>query len=182
MRPPRPLPEAALEEVATLLKQSEDKATYQRVQCLWLRAALGLSAPQVAQALGWSLSAVHHVQARYLRQGPAALRSPGRGGRAHAYLSASEEQQLLARFSLSAAHGGIVEASPVRTAYEAVIGHAVPKSTIYRLLSRHGWRKLAPRPRHRAASQEAQQAFKKSSVAWCAPRGSAQGRKAAPCG
>jgi transposase len=178
MRPPRPLPESALEELTTLLKQSKDKATYQRVQCLWLRAALGLSAPQVAQALGWSLSAVHHVQARYLRQGRAALLSLGRGGRAHAHLSTAEEEQFLARFSLAATHGGVVEASPVRTAYEAAIGHTVPKSTIYRLLSRHGWRKLAPRPRHIAASETAQEAFKKSFGAWCAPRCRAKASRA----
>ena len=92
MRPPQPLPEAALKELAALLKQCKDKATYQRVQCVWLRAALGLSAPQVAQALGWSLSAVHHVQARYLREGSAALLGSGRGGRAHANLSVTQEQ------------------------------------------------------------------------------------------
>jgi transposase len=182
MRPPQPLPKPALEELAALLKECKDKPTYQRVQCVWLRAALGLSAPQVAQALGWSLSAVHHAQARYLRQGSAALLGSGRGGRAHAYLSVAEEQQLLTRFAVSAAHGGVVEASPVRRAYEAVIGHTVSKSTLYRLLSRHGWRKLVPRPRHRAASAAVQEAFKKSSVAWYVPRCSARRGRAAPCG
>ncbi|MBV9936886.1 MAG: winged helix-turn-helix domain-containing protein [Acidobacteriaceae bacterium] len=152
------------------------------MQCVWLRAALGLSAPQVAQALGWSLSAVHHVQARYLRHGSAALLGPGRGGRAHAHLSAAEEQQLSARFTIPATHGGVVEVSPVRHAYETTIGHTVPKSTVYRLLSRHGWRKLAPRPRHVAASEAAQEAFKKSFVAWYAPRCSASNNRAAPCG
>jgi transposase len=181
MRPPRPIPEADREELAVLLEECKDKATYQRVLCLWLRAALGLSAPQVAQALGWSLSAVHHVQARYLQHGSAALFGPGRGGRAHAHLSVAEEQQLLTRFAVSATHGGVVEASPVRRAYEAAVGHTVPKSTLYRLLSRHGWRKLAPRPRHRAASEIAQKAFKKSSVAWCIPRCSAKRGRAALC-
>jgi transposase len=182
MRPPQPLPKPALKELAALLKECKDKATYQRVQCVWLRAALGLPAPQVAQALGWSLSAVHHVQARYLRQGSAALLGPGRGGRAHAYLSVAEEQQLLTRFAVSAAQGGVVEASPVRRAYEATVGHTVSRSTLYRLLSRHGWRKLAPRPRHRAARAAAQEAFKKSSVVWYVPRCSARSSRAAPCG
>ena len=86
------------------------------------------------------------MQARYLRHGSAALLGPGRGGRAHAHLSVAEEQQRLARFAIPATHGGVVEASPVRRAYEAAAGHAVPKSTRYRLLSRPGWRKLAPPP------------------------------------
>jgi hypothetical protein len=182
MRLPRPLPESALAELATLLKQCKDKATYQRVPCLWLRAALGWSAPQVAQALGWSLRAGHHVPARSWRHGSAALLGPGRGGRAHAHRSVTQEPQLLAHFAVSATQGGVVEASPVRRAYEAAVGHTVPKSALDRLWSRPGWRKLAPRPRHRAASEAAQEAFPKSSVAWCAPRCSAKDSRAAPCG
>jgi hypothetical protein len=34
-------------------------------------------------------------------------------------------------------------------------------STIYRLLDRHGWRKLVPRPRHPKANPEEQAIFKK---------------------
>jgi hypothetical protein len=42
------------------------------------------------------------------------------------------------------------------------VAHRVPKSTVYRMLARHGWRKLAPRPRHRKADAVRQQAFKKT--------------------
>jgi Winged helix-turn helix len=182
MRPPQPLPETVLKELAALLKQGKDKTTYQRVQCVWLRAALELSAPPVAQALGWWLSAVHHGQARSLRHGSAALLGSGRGGPAHAHLSVAQEQELLADFAVPAAPGGVVEAGPVRMADEAAVGHTVPQSTVYRLLNRHGWRKLTPRPRHVAASGVVQEAFQKSFVVWCAPRGSAKGRRAARCG
>ena len=34
---------------------------------------------------------------------------------------------------------------------------------VYRLLRRHQWRKLGPRPRHVKADPEAQEAFKKNS-------------------
>ena len=37
------------------------------------------------------------------------------------------------------------------------------ESTIYRLLDRHGWRKLVPRPVHPKADLEEQAAFKKTS-------------------
>ena len=74
------------------------------------------------------------VQARYLRHGSAALLGPGRGGGAHAPWSVAEEQQRLARFAVSATHGGVVEASPARRAYEVAVGHAAPQSTLYRLL------------------------------------------------
>ena len=43
-------------------------------------------------------------------------------------------------------------------------GKAVARSTVYRLLERHGWRKVVPRPRHPKADVAAQAAFKKGSV------------------
>jgi hypothetical protein len=47
-------------------------------------------------------------------------------------------------------------------AYAQRIGHDVDDSTIYRLLNRHGWRKLMPRPRHPQADPQAQEQFKKN--------------------
>ena len=56
MRTPRPLPEGAAERWAALLQEAKSKADYQRIPCVWLRAALGLHAPQIAIALGWKVS------------------------------------------------------------------------------------------------------------------------------
>ena len=50
----------------------------------------------------------------------------------------------------------------VKVAFEARVGHEVEVSTIYRLLDRHGWRKLLPRPKHPKGSQEEQDHFKKT--------------------
>ncbi len=61
MRTPRPLPEGAAERLATLLKEAKSKAEYQRIQCVWLRAALGLRATQIAAALGWQVGSVRQV-------------------------------------------------------------------------------------------------------------------------
>jgi hypothetical protein len=51
MRPPQPLPDGAYEQLTRLLQEVSSKADYQRVLCLWLRAALGLPAADVALAL-----------------------------------------------------------------------------------------------------------------------------------
>jgi transposase len=42
------------------------------------------------------------------------------------------------------------------------VGQQVHKSTISRLLKRHGWRKPVPRPVHPKANPEAQAQFKKT--------------------
>lgn len=159
MRPRRSFPDGTLERLQRTLKEARSKAEFQRVQCLWLRAALGLNANQVAQALGWRSTSVRRLQAQYMRRGEALWQCPGRGGRRHQNLTPGEEARLLAGF---AEPGGLLEVSRVQRAYEQAVGHAVPKSTVYRMLARHGWRKLAPRPRHPQADAARQQAFKKT--------------------
>lgn len=170
MRPTRPLSPHAEKVLTSLLDQAASKAEYQRVLCVWLRAALALPAAEIATALGWSTGAVHNLHSRYLHEGASALLGGNHGGRRRALLSWEEEQVLLQAFAAVAEQGGMAEASRLRAALEQQAGHPVTKSTVYRLLARHGWRKLVPRPRHPDTNPAVQEAFKKSSGAWCVPR------------
>jgi transposase len=170
MRPAFCLSFDAVPQLEALRQQADSKADYRRVLCLWLRAALGLSASEIATALGWCTGSVHNLHSRYLREGSSALVGVGRGGRRRQLLSVPEEQELLLTFSANAEQGGVAEVSRIWAALEQRVGHAVAQSTVYRLLARYGWRKLVPRPFHPDVSPDAQQAFKKSSGAWCAPR------------
>jgi transposase len=142
------LPEGAYENLAMDLTRAQTKGEFQRVQGLWLRASLGLSADQVAIAPGWHPGSVRKLQARYLREGKAVLKGTGRGGRYYQNLTLDEERQLLQEFLAQSGMGETLEMSRVKAAYEQVLGRKVPKSTIYRMLTRHGWRKVVPRPRH----------------------------------
>ena len=164
MRTPKPLPEGAYENLAKDLKLAKTKGEFQRVQCLWLRASLGLSADLVATAIGWHPGSVRKLQARYLREGEAVLRGTGRGGRYYQNLTLEDERQLLQEFLAQSEKGGILEVSRVKAAYEQVLGRRVPKSTIYRMLARHGWRKVVPRPRHPKSDVSAQAEFKKTAA------------------
>lgn len=163
MRPAKAFPEGSGEKLRTALKEAKSKSEFQRIQCLWLRASLGMNADQVATALGWQPTSVRRLQAQYLKEGEAVLRHAGRGGRRHENLSVEEEQRLLQRFSSQAERGGMLEVSRVKQAYEEATGHRVPKSTVYRMLARHGWRTIAPRPRHPQADGARQEEFKKNS-------------------
>jgi transposase len=146
-----------------LLKKVKTKTQFQRVQCLWLRASLGLSSHDVAVAIGWNTSSVRHLQAQYLKEGEGALRASKRGGRYRANMTSDEENSFLSSFLAKSARGEILMVSEIKGAYEKAVGHAVPKSTIYRMLARHGWRKIAPRPHHPKASLVLQEEFKKNS-------------------
>jgi len=162
MRTPTPMPVGAVEELGVLLKEAKTRGQFQRIQCVWLRATLGMSSEEVARAIGWHPVSVRRVQARYLREGAASLIGVGRGGRRHENLTVQEERALLSDFLAEAERGGMLEVSVLKAAYEQAVGHSVPNSTVYRMLKRHGWRKLAPRPRHPKGDPLRQESFKKN--------------------
>jgi transposase len=163
MRKPRPIPADHLDQLASSLKSTRTKSEFQHVQCIWLRAAFGLSASQIATAIGWHVSSVRRIHALYLKKGPVAFQCPVKGGRHRQNITTEEEERFLADFIPSSSQGGVIIIQRLKASYEQLIGRKVPKSTVYRLLARHGWRKIAPRPYHPKADQENQEAFKKTS-------------------
>ena len=152
MRPLCSLPSSAEKELTRLLEQANSKEEYRRMLCVWLRAALGIPAAEIATVLGWSLGSVHNLHSQYLRVGAAALLELGHGGRHRQLLSLEEEEQFLAAFVSLAEQGGVTEISAVHAALEQQVDQAVAPSTVYRLLARQGGRKLTPCPFHPDAS------------------------------
>lgn len=160
--------------LAERLKQANSHAEYQRIQCVLIRATLGSSAAEIAQLLGWSTATVHVLHSRWSKEDDAIFDLRGRGGRRHQHLSAEQEQDLLAPFVERAQAGGMLTVAEIQLAYQEQVGKAVAPSTIYRLLDRHGWRKVVPRPRHPKADVAAQAAFQKTPPPGT-PRGRAPG-------
>jgi transposase len=105
---------------------------------------------------------VHNLISRYNRFGSEAVEGKGKGGRKWAYMSMEEETQFLQGFFNKAIMGEMTTVSEIKEAFEKRIGKTVHKSTIYRLLSRHGWRKVVPRPTHVEADKKEQEEFKKN--------------------
>jgi transposase len=154
--------EATIRRLAERLKVARKRSEFQRIQCILIRVTLDSSAAEIAQLLGWSVATVHMLHSRYTREGDALFDLKTKGGRRNQHLTFEEEAEFLAPFLGSAAKGGILVVSDVQVAFEARIGKAVPPSTVYRLLARHDWRKIVPRPQHPKADLAAQAAFKKT--------------------
>ena len=58
----------------------------------------------------------------------------------------------------------MVEISEIEAAYQKKVDHKIGEVQIYRVLHRHGWRKIMPRSRHpKKATPEAIEASKKLS-------------------
>lgn len=161
---------ATVQRLADRLKAAASHSEYQRIQCVLIRATLGSSAAQIAQLLGWSTATVHVMHSRWAKEGEAIFDVGRRGGRRHQYLTLEQEKALLSPFVERAEAGGMLTVAEIQQAYRERTGKAVAPSTVYRLLERHGWRKVVPRPRHPKADVAAQAAFKKTS-----PRGTPRG-------
>jgi len=165
---------ATIARLAERLKQADSHPEYQRIQCVLIRATLGSSAAQIAQLLGWSTATVHVIHSRWAKEGDVIFELRARGGRRHQHLTAEQEARVLAPFIARAHAGGMLKVAEIQQAYEQQAGKAVAPSTIYRLLGRHGWRKVVPRPRHPKADVAAPAAFKKTPPP-APPRGRAPG-------
>ena len=119
---------------------------FKRFQCVWLERMFNLGAEEIAEALRLHVSTVRRIQAAYAREGRAAIEGRGnRGGRRRNYLDYEEETAFLNACVKAAKHGRICTVTGLKASFEVKVGHKVNKTTIYRLLERHGWGPLAIR-------------------------------------
>jgi len=122
------------------------------------------SAEEIAQCIAVKTSFVYKTISAYNRIGPAAIETVGKGGRRHAYFTIEEECDFMEGFISRAQKGSIATAGEIKKAFELRLGEEVDPSTIYRLLERHGWRKIVPLPYHPKKDKQAQEVFKKTLV------------------
>jgi transposase len=78
-------------------------------------------------------------------------------------MTVREEVEFLEPFFEKASTGHVATNNQIKRALEDRLGRKVHKTTVYRLLGRHGWRKIVPRPAHKQANEAEQEEFKKNS-------------------
>jgi transposase len=134
-------------------------------QAVLLPALFGATLEQTAEVLGVGRATVARLQVAFRKQKPglpAAARNWG--GRRQSLLTPEEELTFLKPWLASAATGNLVVAPPIRAALAQRLGQPVKPSVVYRLLSRHGWRKVAPDTRHPKSQPAVQEAWEKNSL------------------
>lgn len=120
------------------------------------------TAAEIALHIGVSKGFVRKVIQQYNREGERELSKPGKGGRRNCYLSWEQEKELIDSFKEKASRGQIATAMQIKFVYERECGFTVHKTTIYRLMERHKWRKVVPRPSHPKKDPNAIDEFKKT--------------------
>ena len=157
------IPHATEEELQQLLRKVKSFWRVQQIQVIINAQRKPQTAEQLAAYSTLSKHRIKQLLRAYHQQGLQIFESQGQGGRKYGYLSLEEEKVFLEGFRQQAIAGKIVTTDVIQAAFEAKIGQKVARSTIYRLLKRHHWRKVVPRPYHPKKDPTRQEDFKKNS-------------------
>ena len=128
----------------------------------------GLDANQTSEILGISERTVFRNRSSVRHQN-----EEGRntwGGRRHYSMTIEEELDFLRPWEARAIEGGVLSVPPIHAALVERLGRSIPISTTYRLLARHGWRKVQPDTKHPKSQPAIQEEFKKTPQGLWRPR------------
>lgn len=150
------------ERMQLLLGSARKAHELKRIQCVLL-GCQNISSPRIAPLVGLNPINIRKIWKRYRLEGEKALLNERRGGtRGSAHLSLEDEAEFLKSFLKKSQKGGVFIVSEIHKAYSALLKRKVDISLIYRLLHRHGWRKITPRPHHPKRNLEKQEEWKSS--------------------
>jgi transposase len=161
-RPLTPLPKNTEKHMLNLLKKSSSIWEHRRIQCILFRTQ-GMSAEHTARLVGLHPASVWRIWSAYLQDGEKALLGEKRGKvRGNAHLTIKQEEKILRSFLRKSDCGQLVTISQVHIALCNKLKKEVDESTTYRMLKRHGWRKIVPLPEHPKGNKEEREKFKKA--------------------
>ena len=150
-----------IQRAKQLRDQAASIADYRKALSVILTAEFDVTADRVAEILGTSRRTIFRDRDNIRNQDDTAKKSWG--GRRNCSMTFEEECEFLAQWEAKATSGGVLTVPPIHAALVERLGHAVPMSTTYRLLARHGWRKVQPDTKHPKSDPALQDEFKKNS-------------------
>jgi len=146
------------------LAQAQTVEQLRQAQAVVLPLDYGFTMEQTARVIGRSVPWTCRLRNRFLAgEIVGDGQRQARGGRRRQNMTTEQERELLAPFLERASTGGILVVGQIRAEIEARLGRSMALSSVYNLLHRHGWRKLAPDKRHPQSDPLAQQEWKKNS-------------------
>jgi len=163
MARPRQIDPLVVKRAQQTAAASTSVESLRQCQAVLLPALFGATLEQTALVLGVGRATVARLQTTFRKKKPNGP-NPARnwGGRRQSLLSREEEGSFLKPWLKSAAAGSLVVVSPIRAALAQRLGKPIKPSVVYRLLARHGWRKVAPDTRHPKSKPEVQEDWKKN--------------------
>jgi transposase len=152
-----------LNELWRRAKKAKDPIEKDRFLAVY-HAKRGLTAKEIARIIPNTPRWVQETVRRYNLEGPEALKdkrhqNPGQKPK----LTPEERMRVLEALQGPPPDGGLWTGPKLRDWVERELGKRLSLYPIYRLLHEMGFALRVPRPRHRKADGEAQEAFKKTS-------------------
>jgi transposase len=145
------------------VKATRNLDDFKSALAVLLPAQAGLTLEETARLLGVGTASVNRLQAR-LHPGRASWSERRNwGGRRQSLLTAQEEMEFLKPWAEQAQNAGLLVLWPIRAALALRVGHPVKASVVWRLLARHGWRKVAPDTKHPKNDPKVMNAWEKNS-------------------
>jgi transposase len=128
---------------SALAAASRAKTLMQLRQCqaILIPALTGASLKTTAAILGLSRSQISAMRKQFRSGETVSATQQKRGGRRRFLMSTEDERRFLAPWLNNICTGGKLPVASIHIAYAQATGRKVAKSTIYRLLARHGWSK-----------------------------------------
>jgi transposase len=152
-----------LEHAQKLVQEAKTARELKAGLSIVLPQACGMTYSETAKALGVGVATIVRLHRDIRNEVAGTPRQKGSwGGRRRQLLSKQEEAAFLAEWSSTAEHGGVLIVPPMHAALEKRLGQKIAASTLYRMLARHGWRKVEPDTCHPKRDPEAQEEFKKN--------------------
>lgn len=136
---------------------------YRSALAVLLPVKSGLTLAETAKVLGVGTASINRMQTRLHVDRTSASGLRNWGGRRKSLLTPQGEIDFLRPWAEQAQAAGLLVLSPIRAALAQRVGHPVKASVVWRLLARHGWRKVAPDTKHPKNDPEIMKAWKKNS-------------------
>lgn len=169
MARPRHIDPALVKRAQHTVANTTDIEQLRAAQAVLLPAVAGATLEQTASILGVSRASVARLQHRFRQLSQPEPPRRRWGGRRRALLSVEAEAEFLAPWAAQAQDAGLLVLSPIRAALAQHLGRRVAASVVWRLLARHGWRKVTPDTRHPKGDPAVQAAWKKNSRRYWRP-------------
>ena len=153
-------------EIRMIRKKIKNKSEDIRLHVVELRG-LGKKNKEIAEILEIHEKVVSKWISIFSNQGTQGLMNKPKGGN-HRNMTFEQEEEFLKQFEERTKKGELLSTNEIKEAYIESVGHSIGHEQIYRVLKRHGYRKIMPRSRHpkKASDEEIEQSKKKLPI-WC---------------
>jgi len=156
--------EEQINTVSNALAEEKDVKVYKRLQALlWLMERQSFET--VVKSSKISLRVLHKIRQDFVDNGLAGLQYKYVGGNSRK-ISREREAEILADFKERANKGEFLRRVNLQAEFEKEAGKTYHENNFYKILNRHGWRKVMPRSKHpNKASNETIEVSKKLTLA-----------------